>query len=78
MAEQKVEATPAPAPSAADEKKSLVVKNAVGEFIRGNDLKVSSDLFDEDGLNGVLKAILKRAMERCKLNGRKTVMKQDL
>jgi histone H3/H4 len=74
-----VETTPAPVPSAAaDEKKSLVVKNAVGEYIRAKELKVSSDLYDEDALNGILKKLLDAAMERCKANGRKTVMKQDL
>lgn len=60
------------------ETKSLVVKNAVGDHIRAKDFKVSSDLYDEDGLNGILKKILDAACERCKANGRKTVMKQDL
>jgi len=69
--------TPAPA-VAADEKKSLVVKNAVGEYIRAKDFKVSSDLYDEDALNGILKRLLDAACDRCKANGRKTVMKQDL
>ncbi|NMC03662.1 MAG: hypothetical protein GYA24_00550 [Candidatus Lokiarchaeota archaeon] len=64
--------------SEAKDEKSLVVKNAVGEYIRAKDLKVSSDLYDEGGLNGILKKLLDAACERCKANGRKTVMKQDL
>ena len=61
----------------ADEK-SFVVKNAVGEFIRSKGFKVSSELFDADGLNGVIKGILERACKRCEENKRKTVMKNDL
>jgi histone H3/H4 len=62
----------------APEQKSFVVKNAVGEFIRSKELKVSSDLFEEDGLNGIVKKVIEDACKRCKANGRKTVMKQDL
>lgn len=69
---------PAPSEVAADEKKSLVVKNAVGEYIRAKGLKVSSDLYDEGALNGILKKLLDAACIRCTENGRKTVMKQDL
>jgi histone H3/H4 len=64
--------------SEAKESKSFVVKNAVGEYIRAKELKVSSDLFEDDGLNGIVKQVLDKACERCKANGRKTVMKQDL
>jgi len=63
---------------ASSDSKSLVVKNAVGEYIRAKGLKVSSDLYEEDGFNGVLKGILDAACKRCENNGRKTVMKQDL
>jgi len=64
--------------SGESESKSLVVKNAVGEYIRAKGLKVSSDLYDEEGLNGILKSLLDKACKRCENNGRKTVMKQDL
>lgn len=64
----------------ADEKKpedkSLVVKSAVGDYLRSKDVKVSSELYDE--LNVVLKMLLDRACKRCEGNGRKTVMVQDL
>ena len=70
-------APPSDAPES-PEKKSLVVKNAVGEFIRAKQLKVSSDLFDDDALNKILKEMLDRACQRCVQNGRKTVMKHDL
>ncbi len=59
-------------------KKSLVVKNAVSELIRTKGYKVSSELFDEDALNSVLKGVIDKACARCEANGRKTVMKQDL
>ena len=58
--------------------KSFVVKNAVGEYIREKELKVSSELFDDDGLNAIIKALLDKACDRAKANNRKTVMKQDL
>lgn len=61
-----------------DEAKSLVVKNAVAEYIRSKNLKVSSDLYDEDGLNGAVKELLDKACSRCERNNRKTVMKQDV
>lgn len=88
MSEQPKPATPgAESPAAekapkaakpADEAKSLVVKNAVGEYIRAKEFKVSSDLYDEDALNGAVKKLLDDACKRCKENGRKTVMKQDI
>ena len=59
----------------ADEK-SLVVKSAVGDYIRGKGLKVSGELVD--GINKILKELLSRACERCSENKRKTVMVQDL
>ncbi|MFX0103319.1 MAG: hypothetical protein ACFFCS_27410 [Candidatus Hodarchaeota archaeon] len=59
----------------ADEK-SLVVKSAVGDFIRGKGLKVSGELVG--GINAILKDLLARACERCSENKRKTVMVQDL
>ncbi len=73
MAEEKKEKA-----AGESESKSLVVKNAVGEYIRAKGLKVSSDLYDEEGLNGILKNLLDKACKRCENNGRKTVMKQDL
>lgn len=59
----------------ADEK-SLVVKSAVGEYIRAKGLKVSGELVD--GINKILRDLLTRACERCSQNKRKTVMVQDL
>ncbi len=58
------------------EDKSLVVKSTVGDYLRSKDVKVSSELYDE--LNTILKVLLDRACKRCELNGRKTVMVQDL
>ncbi len=58
------------------EDKSLVVKSAVGDYLRTKDVKVSSDLYDV--LNGVLKELLDKAVKRATGNGRKTVMVQDL
>lgn len=71
-------AKPAAKEAGSEGSKSLVVKNAVGEYIRAKGLKVSSDLYEDDGLNGTLKTILDAACERCKDNSRKTVMKHDL
>jgi histone H3/H4 len=73
------EVAPPAAPKETEQKdKSLVVKNAVGDWIRAKGFKVSGDLYEEDALNGVLKGIIDRACKRCEQNGRKTVMKQDL
>nr|MDO8117110.1 hypothetical protein [Candidatus Sigynarchaeota archaeon] len=58
--------------------KSLVVKNAVSDLIRGKGYKVSGELFEDDGFNKVLKEVIDKACARCEANGRKTVMKQDL
>ncbi|HME53306.1 MAG TPA: hypothetical protein VKM55_13875 [Candidatus Lokiarchaeia archaeon] len=78
MAEEKKEKKSEEKKGGDGESKSLVVKNAVGEYIRAKGLKVSSDLYDEEGLNGILKGLLDKACKRCENNGRKTVMKQDL
>jgi hypothetical protein len=43
------------------DEKSLVVKNAVGEYIRAKELKVSSDLYDEGGLNGIFNKLIDAA-----------------
>ena len=61
----------------ADEK-SLVVKNAIGELIRSHDLKVSSKIFEEGGINDIVKKVLEDACARAEANKRKTVMPQDL
>ncbi len=58
------------------EDKSLVVKSAVGEYLRAKDLRVAGDFYDE--LNVVLKGLLDQAAKLCGGNGRKTVMVQDL
>ena len=58
------------------EEKSLVVKSAVGDYLRSKEFKVSSELYD--ALNVILKELLDRACKRCESNGRKTVMVQDL
>ncbi len=58
------------------EDKSLVVKSAVGDYLRAKDLRVAGDFYDE--LNTVLKGLLDRACKRCEGNGRKTVMVQDI
>jgi len=54
--------------------KALVVKSAVREVV-GN-FRVSEDFFEE--LNKQVESLVKRAVERAKANGRKTVRGADL
>ena len=56
------------------EEKSLVVKSAVREVI-GN-YRVSEDFFE--ALNKSVEAIVKKAVERAKANGRKTIRGADV
>jgi len=56
------------------EEKALVVKSAVREVV-GN-FRVSEDFFEE--LNKQVESLVKRAVERAKANGRKTVRGADL
>ena len=56
------------------EEKSLVVKSAVREVI-GN-YRVSEDFFS--ALNKSVEALVRRAVERAKANGRKTVRGADV
>jgi histone H3/H4 len=65
----------APVVKSSDDK-SLVVKSAVGDYIRAKSLKVSSDLYD--ALSASIKELLDAACKRCEGNGRKTVMTQDV
>ena len=55
---------------------SLVSKNSVGLYLRGKGVRVSSRLVPQ--LDEKAKEILEAAIKRAELNGRSTVMAQDL
>ena len=54
--------------------KMLVVKSKVKEYVK--DCNVAGDF--ADALNEEMKALISKAEERCKANGRKTVQSRDL
>jgi len=56
----------------------LIVKAKVREYIKSKECNTSGDVIDGDALNDALKAILDKAIERAKANGRKTVQTKDL
>ena len=56
------------------EAKPLYVKSAVREAV--GDLRVSEDFWGE--LNKAVEALIKKAVERAKANGRKTVRGADI
>ncbi len=59
------------------DKKMIVVKSKVRELIKElGDYKVGGDLFD--ALDKLVEGIVKKAAERAKANGRKTVSARDL
>lgn len=54
----------------------LVVKSKVKEYIKGKDCNTASDLYD--ALSEEVKALLDKAVDRTKANGRKTVQSKDI
>jgi len=56
------------------EEKALVVKSAVRELV--GDYRVSEDFFE--ALNKSVEALVKKAVERAKANGRRTVRGADV
>jgi histone H3/H4 len=56
------------------EEKALVVKSAVRELV--GDFRVSEDFWE--ALNKAVSEVVKKAVERAKANGRKTVRGADL
>ena len=54
---------------------ALIVKSKVAELIRSQDMMMASDSYD--ALNTMVADAIKRAVKRCKDNGRKTVKPQD-
>ncbi len=54
----------------------FVVKSAVKEFAKGNNMMVGSDAYD--AINEKIGAMLKMAAGRCKENKRKTLKAYDL
>jgi hypothetical protein len=55
---------------------NLVVASKVKEFIRGAGVRAAGDLVD--AVSASVNSCLKKAVERCKANGRGTVRPQDL
>jgi len=53
----------------------LVVTSKVKELIGKQDLNTAGDA--AEGLSAVVEAMVKKACERCKANGRKTVRPED-
>ncbi|TFF92220.1 DUF1931 domain-containing protein [Candidatus Thorarchaeota archaeon] len=56
-------------------KTDYVVKKAVQDFARANDMMVGSDSYD--AINAGIHAMLEDAAKRCKANGRKTLKAYD-
>jgi len=56
------------------EEKALVVKSAVRELV--GDFRISEDFFE--ALNKSVSELVKKAVERAKANGRKTIRGADL
>jgi histone H3/H4 len=54
---------------------SMVVQSKVREFVKKNNLRLSSDAID--ALNKCVEEILKKAAERCKQNNRQTIRPAD-
>jgi len=54
---------------------SMVVQSKVREFIKKNNLRLSSDAID--ALNKSVEEILRKAAERCKQNNRQTIRPAD-
>lgn len=52
----------------------LIVESKVREFLPEG-IRLSSDALD--GLDSVVKEIIKKAVQRCQANGRKTIIKED-
>lgn len=52
----------------------LVVESKVRELLPEG-IRLSSDALE--GLDAVIKEIINKAIQRCKANGRKTIMKED-
>lgn len=56
----------------------LYVKSKVREFIKSKGCNTSSGVLDGDTLNGIIIELLDKAINRAKLNNRKTVKARDL
>jgi histone H3/H4 len=54
---------------------SMVVQSKVREFVKKNNLRLSSDAID--ALNKSVEELLKKAAERCKQNNRQTIRPAD-
>jgi histone H3/H4 len=55
---------------------TLYVRSAVGDYVKGKNLRVSADFYD--ALDSHLKGVLDKAIERAKENKRQTLYPQDL
>ena len=56
----------------------LYVKSKVREFIKSKGCNTSSGVLDGDTLNEIIIELLDKAINRAKLNNRKTVKARDL
>lgn len=54
---------------------SMVVQSKVREFVKKNNLRLSSDAID--ALNKSVEDLLRKAAERCKQNNRQTIRPAD-
>lgn len=54
----------------------VVLASRIRELARQNKVRVSGDFVD--AANGAVVAMVKKAVERCKANGRQTVRPQDI
>ncbi len=54
---------------------ALIVKNAIKDLIKGK-ANISADFYD--ALDAEVKALVQKALQRAKANGRKTIQARDL
>jgi histone H3/H4 len=62
----------------ADESKYLFVKSAVKEVIKAQNCKTSKELLEDNALNDMVRAILVKACQRARENGRTIVFPRDI
>lgn len=58
--------------------KTLFVKSHVRDFIKEQNINTGGEILDGDRLNNHIKSYLKKAVQRAKANGRKTLYERDL
>ncbi len=60
------------------DRESYIVKSKIKNYIKSQGCNTSKELLNGDALNNIIKEILDAAIERSKLNNRKTVQSKDI